>query len=398
MMPLIQLPKSILQLCIEIQNSNGKVYLAGGMVRDSLLGLPSKDIDLEVHNITPKKLVSVLKRFGQPNSVGKSFQVWILNIEGLHIDISLSSASNLEEACRRRDLRINALAYDPIQDEVIDFFGGIKDIKQKILVETDPKHFAEDPLRVLRVAQLSARFGFQISSSLRKLCLECSLAQLPPERVLKELEKSWLKPSKPSVAIQELLALNVIDKYFHSWSGLDNQNVQDSLDRGKEYCTNNDGWNMAIFWALALQKCSTEEAEKILDKINVHSYLQYAIRKAVLASFQFSLKLANEDSSILRNHAAEVFSLDFICTISQIISPTGFGEINLKKAEDTGIKTCPLPKLLQGRDILSFGIKGREIGICLSYVRKLELNEQIQNKDDGLNAVQEWIQTKKENL
>jgi hypothetical protein len=53
---------------------------------------------------------------------------------------------------------------------------------------------------------------------------------------------------------------------------------------------------------------------------------------------------------------------------------------------------------VQGRDILSFGIKGREIGICLSYIRKLELNEQIQNKDDGLNAVQQWIQTKKENL
>ena len=397
-MPLIQLPKSILQLCTKIQDAAGKVYLAGGMVRDSLLGLPSKDIDLEVHNISPKKLVSVLKRFGQPNSVGRSFQVWILNIEGLHVDISLSNASSLEEACRRRDLRINALVYDPLQDKVIDFFGGVEDIKQKILVETDPDSFTEDPLRVLRVAQLSARFGFTISPSLQTLCREVPLAQLPPERVLRELEKSWLKPSKPSLAIQELLALKVIEKYFHSWTGLECPEVQASIDRGKELCTNHDGWNMAIFWALALQKCSIEEAEIILDRINVHSYLQYAVRKAVFASLQFSKKLAQEDSSVLRNHAAEVFPLNFLCTIAQTIYPTGFGRANLQKARKTGIDTHPLPRLLQGRDILSFGIKGREIGICLSYIRKLELNEQIQNKDDGLNATQQWIQSKKENL
>lgn len=398
MMPLINLPPTLIQICEAIKQASGRAYLAGGMVRDSLLAHPSKDIDLEVHKISEQTLLDILNQFGHPNAVGKSFHVWILNIGEYHVDISLTDVPNIKEACRRRDLRINALLYDPLTDEILDPFGGLDDIKHKILVATDPIFFADDPLRVLRVAQFAARFDFQICPSLRALCLGLDLSSLSPERVLKELEKAWLKSPKPSLAFTEFLNLKVISKYFGAWRGLEESEVLQSLDRGKSYCTDQDGWNMALFWGIALQKCFPKEAEHILDQLNVHRFLNYPIRQAVFASLQFSEKLAKTDNSVLRNHAAEVFSLDFLCTISMSIWEDGLGFQNLQKAKIKGIESSALPRFIQGRDILPFGLKGRDIGRCLSFIRGLELNEEIQDKAQGLKAVEQWLQMEKERL
>lgn len=394
-MPLIQLHPKLTQICEELQKSSAQVYVAGGMVRDALLGFSSKDIDLEVHGIDQQKLLNILKRFVHIKEVGKSFEVCKFNIEEKEIDISVSDASTVKEACRRRDLRINSILYDPLTDQIVDPFDGINDIKNKMLTATDPVFFQEDPLRVLRVAQFSGRFNFQICTTLRELCLSLDLSHLPPDRVLTEINKSWLKSPKPSIAFREFHTLQIIPKYIKSWSGLEKPEVLESLDRGKHYCTENNGWNMALFWGLALQKCTPTEAEEILEQFTVHDFLKYKIRAAVFASLQSSEKLALEESSILRNHAAENFHLNFLCAVSMSIWPNGFGKTNLEKAVLQGMECSALPRIIQGRDILPFGLKGQEIGNCLSHIRQLELNEQLQNKSQGLEAIQQWITSKK---
>ena len=391
-MPLIALPSKLMQICEAIAQESGRAYLAGGIVRDALLGYPPKDIDLEIHNIERQYCKKILERFGHLNAVGKSFHVWILTVDNINVDIFCTDAPNIKEACRRRDLRINALLYDPLTDEILDPFGGLNDIKQKRLVATDPIFFAEDPLRVLRVAQFSARFNFTISPSLRELCLGLDLAHIAPERVLNEIEKSWLKSPTPSIAFREFTELKIIQKYFHSWSGLKELSVLESLDRGKSHCTNNNGWNMALFWGLALQRCSATDILQIFDQLNIHRYLNYPIRNAVLASLDYSKKLAQQENSILRNHAAEVFSLDFLCTIAMSIWPNGFGKLNLEHAKKEGIQSSPLPPLIQGRDVLPLGLKGQEIGRGLLFIRTLQLQKQIHNKEQALQAISTWLQ------
>ena len=395
-MPLITLPPKLYPLCQAIKDANGRAYLAGGIVRDSVLGVASKDIDLEIHDIEQQALVRILYRFGKPNFVGQSFPVWILRLDNHHIDISLTDAESTKEACRRRDLRINAMLYDPLTDEIVDPFGGMEDIQNKQLTATDPLCFAEDPLRVLRVAQFSARFQFEIATSLRELCLQLPLQQLPEERILLEFEKAWLKPTKPSIAFQELVRLRVIEKYFGAWPGLDERAILEGLDRGKRYCTEHNGWNMALFWGISLHRCTKEESEHILDRLQIYSYLNYPIRKGVLASLHCSPRLMEEDSSLLRNQCAEYFFLHFLCTIAMSIQPDGCGQVNLEKATLSGIANSPLPRLIQGRDILPFGLKGREIGRCLSFIRERELDETIQNRAQGLAAVAKWLHKQKE--
>ena len=106
------------------------------------------------------------------------------------------------EACRRRDLTINSLLINLHSGEILDPFNGLQDIENRILRETDPKTFVQDPLRVFRVGQFSARLQCSPTRSLVSLCQQIttteSFKHLAIERVLMELEKGWIKVLNPN--------------------------------------------------------------------------------------------------------------------------------------------------------------------------------------------------------
>jgi tRNA nucleotidyltransferase (CCA-adding enzyme) len=103
------------------------------------------------------------------------------------------------EAAARRDFTINALAYDPFAEAVIDPYGGQADLRAHLLRHTSPA-FVEDPLRVLRAFQFAARFDFALAPETAALCrsIAGAFAQLPVERVWAEWEKWAVKSIKPS--------------------------------------------------------------------------------------------------------------------------------------------------------------------------------------------------------
>ena len=154
-----------------------RALIVGGAVRDAIQGYEPKDIDIEIYNISYSDLANVLSNFGRTDLVGKSFGVIKLtDSEGNDYDFSIprrDSKSGIghksftstfdqeitpKEAASRRDFTMNALAYDPLSNEVHDYFGGVEDLKNKTLRATGPA-FAEDPLRVLRGMQFAGRMG-----------------------------------------------------------------------------------------------------------------------------------------------------------------------------------------------------------------------------------------------
>lgn len=108
------------------------------------------------------------------------------------LTISLSDFIDLVTDCMRRDLTINAMAFDPTTNQIIDPFNGQRDLKEGILRHVSPA-FAEDPLRVLRVARFAARYGFNVDpetmSLMTRLVKSGELDHLTSERVWKEFEK-----------------------------------------------------------------------------------------------------------------------------------------------------------------------------------------------------------------
>ena len=196
-----------------------KIYLVGGAVRDSLLGLPVTEKDWVVVGATPENLLA--QGYQQ---VGKDFPVFLHPVSRDEYALARTERKSgkgytgfvchaapdvtLEQDLLRRDLTINAIARTE-RGDLIDPYHGHRDLENRVLRHVSDA-FSEDPLRVLRVARFAARFahlGFQIAeetmSLMQKMAYEGELAYLTPERVWKETEKA-LGTSSPDVYFQVL--------------------------------------------------------------------------------------------------------------------------------------------------------------------------------------------------
>ena len=208
----MEIEKQIAKL---VQQKGGRTFYVGGYVRDKLLNIENKDVDIEVHGITPNDLYDILKQIGTPLSYGNSFGVY--SLKGHDIDIALPRSEKCignkhtdfkidvdpfigyKKACKRRDITINALMQDVLTDEILDYYHGLDDLKNKVIRYVDKDTFVEDPLRVLRVAQFASRLEFVVDKETIELCKSIDLAYLSKERVEEELRKALLKANKPSI-------------------------------------------------------------------------------------------------------------------------------------------------------------------------------------------------------
>jgi tRNA nucleotidyltransferase (CCA-adding enzyme) len=185
-----------------------KVYTVGGAVRDELLGLPVRERDYVVVGATPEEMTA--QGF---KPVGKDFPVFLHPVT--HEEYALARTERksgrgykgftvyaapevtLEEDLKRRDLTINAMAKAD-DGTLVDPFGGRKDLDAKILRHVS-EAFAEDPVRILRVARFAARFGFSIHEStmalMKRMVDSGETDYLVPERVWQEFAKGLAEPN-----------------------------------------------------------------------------------------------------------------------------------------------------------------------------------------------------------
>lgn len=216
-----------------------RLLIVGGFGRDSLLGKHPKDADVEVYGISVDRLEALLEQlFGdRVSKVGKSFCVFkVLLGDGLDFDVSIprresstgpgtgdfevtgDPSMTVEEAARRRDFTMNALMVDPLTGGYVDPYGGIADLQNKVLRVTNEQTFQEDPLRVYRAVQFSARMGLRCEARSLELMQEMvedgALDYLKTERVTVELEKLFLKSKTPSVGLRLMKELGIIDTYY----------------------------------------------------------------------------------------------------------------------------------------------------------------------------------------
>ena len=220
-------PALIRQIAHAARSAGGRALIVGGWVRDRLMGRESKDVDLEVYGLDAAHLRHVLEEFGRVESVGESFQVYKVG----EIDVSLprresksgrghrgfdvngDPTMSVEEAARRRDFTVNAIAWDPLTDEYLDPFDGRGDIERRLLRVVDPDRFADDSLRVLRAVQFAARLDFTLDEEARELCRAIPLDDLPAERVWGEVEKLLSAP-RPSAGLALAMDLGIVAKRF----------------------------------------------------------------------------------------------------------------------------------------------------------------------------------------
>ncbi|MBZ8139734.1 multifunctional CCA addition/repair protein [Rubrivivax gelatinosus] len=195
----------------------GRFYVVGGAVRDALLGLPASDRDWVVVGSTPEELVAAGFR-----PVGRDFPVFLHPETGEEVALARTERKSapgyhgfsfhadpsvtLEEDLRRRDLTINAIARAE-DGTLVDPWGGQRDIEARVFRHVS-EAFVEDPVRLLRLARLAARFtDFTVAPEterlLERLVADGEVDALVPERVWQELSRGLME-ARPSRMIELL--------------------------------------------------------------------------------------------------------------------------------------------------------------------------------------------------
>jgi tRNA nucleotidyltransferase (CCA-adding enzyme) len=217
------------EVCRILQEHEYQAFVVGGCVRDLILGQKPKDWDIAT-DASPKKVMELF-----PNNIPTGlqhgtvtvcmttspetfFEVTTFRIEGEYSDgrrpDEVFFVMNVEQDLARRDLTINAIAYDPIKHVIADPFGGILDLKAGLIkaVGKPQVRFQEDGLRIMRVARFASRFGYAVDQATfqgMKNSLE-TLKKVSKERINDELSKT-LMSENPSYGLQLLQSSGALD-------------------------------------------------------------------------------------------------------------------------------------------------------------------------------------------
>lgn len=227
----------------------GRVFRVGGCVRDQFMGIIPKDIDFCIVGMVKKNFKEI---FPTAKECGKAFPVFLLEIDGVKCEMAFARTERkvgpgykgfrvsakpkvtIEEDLFRRDTRINSIAMDCLTGEIVDPYHGAQDIAAKVLRATGP-HFADDPIRALRLAGQSARFDFTIDPETLSLAnaVGDELSQEPKERMLIELTKVLALAEQPGIFFRVLAETKLLPITFKELADLSAVNfelIMKSLD------------------------------------------------------------------------------------------------------------------------------------------------------------------------
>lgn len=195
-------------------------HLVGGVLRDHALGLPVHDVDavvagngLEIAEVLAEELPARLVLLG-----GKEFAAFRLVAADVTVDLWDRESMSLRDDLARRDFTVNAFALDLRTGEVVDPFGGLQDLENRVLRATTPESFTGDPLRVLRLPRMLLRLpGFQETPETLDLARRSApqLRDVAAERVRDELTYLFDHPK----AHQGMAMLRALNVYPGLWLG-----------------------------------------------------------------------------------------------------------------------------------------------------------------------------------
>ncbi len=341
-----------------IENAGGEAFLVGGCVRDMLLGITPSDYDVTT-SLPPEEILRLFDK-AIPTGLAHGTVTVIINDESIEITTyrtdgkyrdnrhpeAVTFVRSLSEDLSRRDFTVNAIAYNPKQG-IIDLFGGIEDINQRILrtVGDADKRFNEDALRIMRLFRFAAQLNFDIEASTisAALLLKDKLSGISRERIAAELFKmlnaNYFEKALPlfTTGAFSFCGINTVKenisfknlpvdrniRFYHliKSTNSDYSNVCAILKTDKEllnFCN-----EVSVIYENP--PCNKTECKLYLNKYNIKS-------------IESALILSGKDTSVLAD------------TISS----------------NEPYKTCDL--LINGNDIKNLGFSGKHIGKILEYL------------------------------
>jgi tRNA nucleotidyltransferase/poly(A) polymerase len=373
-----------------VESLGGELYSVGGAVRDYILGLESKDLDVVITGIPIDVLEEVLDEFGRVDAVGKSFGVLKFRSYqfGYEIDVTIPRTERpngkgghqgfdvisdhtlpLHKDLYRRDFTINAMARD-VEGNIIDMFNGMDDIKRRQIRMVNPEAFHDDPLRMLRAVQFASRFDFNIEDITYKSIVKNAhrIQEISPERVLIELEKILTKGDKAfgTALLRDTGLLKKIckeDRFF--------MNKFSDPQRWK------DVKSMGEFMFALLYQCMDNPADFFKNALKGDTHTYKEMKAYELAFSGYSQKVWRD-----RYRAFEMFRYSPKSVNSNIL-PEHMREVVIDmKAKNMPFSMKDLK--VNGDDLLQSGYIGKEIGDLMMIMMIKIYAEAIPNNRTAL--------------
>jgi tRNA nucleotidyltransferase (CCA-adding enzyme) len=348
----------------------------------------------------------------------------------------------VDEAARRRDFTINAIAWDPFDDEYLDPCNGRADLERRLLRVVDPATFGDDSLRVLRALQFTARFELRVDDATKRICRDTALDDLPAERIWGEMEKLLLEAQRPSRGLDLALELGVVDQLFpelralvgckqepewhpegdvwvHTLLVVDQARSRlDDLERPQQIavmlgavCHDLGKPATTAFIDGRIRSRNHEEAgveptHAFLDRLNVHTMNGYDVRHQVVGLVAQHLKPGmwhkspGEVGDGAFRRLAKKVDLELLARVaaSDCLGrhPGSFDcsamDWFLDRARALGVEHGAPPPLLLGRHLLKLGLTpGPEIGRILKAVYEQQLDGHVATVDEATDAARRII-------
>ena len=446
--------------CIKVAEllkaAGGHALLVGGCVRDGLLGIPAKDVDIEVYGLEADVVEQTLKQSFRLDTVGRAFGVFL--VKGYEIDIALPRRESKTgpkhtdfvvegdpdmsplDAAARRDFTINAISYDPLTKELLDPYNGLIDLEKRILRHVSPA-FSEDPLRVLRGMQFIARFDLEAAPETIALSRALSPEHLPMERLWEEWKKLLLKGTQLGKGLRFLQACDWLTHFpeLEAMVGCEQDpkwhpegdvwvHTCHCLDAYAEQRIGNEWEDLVVGLAVLCHDMGkpetsyTDEAGRIRSPR--HDIAGVPVAKAFLERLTRQKKVFEEvlplveqhmrplalyrdgaGDSAIRRLAARVKRVDRLTRVAHAdkngrppIVSDNFpeGDWLLKKAAALEIQDNAPKPILLGRHLVDLGVKpGPHFGHILDRCYEAQLDGQFTDADGGMQYLKAIVDDEK---
>ncbi len=421
------------KICKVLKDNGYVAYFAGGCVRDMLLHRTPKDYDIAtnampdtISSLFPKS-ITLWKNFGVVRVLlpEGEYEVTTFRSDGPYLDgrhPSTVTFSSAEEDAKRRDFTINALFYDPFEERVIDFVGGIEDLKNGIIrtVGDPQQRFSEDYLRLIRCARFSARFKFKIEQNtlIAMGKLKDGIKKVSAERIRDEITK-MLTEGNPRQAFEILEQTGLLEEILPELSHL--KNVPQPPEYHPEgdvlshtfLCLEKLPENPPIILALGVllhdvgKKFSFTVEERI--KFPKHEAVGAEIAKNILERLRFSKNEIESVCWLIKNHMCliqfpqmrestkkRLFMhplFPYLIELVRIDILASHGDISLLEIVQENWKNFLLEKpkvkpLLRGKDLIEMGYTpGPIFKEILNAVENAQLEGQITSIEEARQFV-----------
>ena len=417
-----------LKILRTLHGAGYEAVIAGGHVRDMLLGKESKDIDI-VTDATPDEIESL---FPKTTAVGKQFGTIVVIMDGAQFEVTtyrkdgtytdgrkpddVQYSKTMKDDASRRDLTINAMYHDPESGEVFDFHGGKGDIEKKLIntVGDPERRFEEDKLRMMRAVRFYTTLQFEMSPRVENVIKRMApeIKKVSDERIRDEITKI-LMAQKPSRGFEKMLELGLLQQVLPEVSALA------GVEQSPTHHPEGDAWQhtMAaldasgatteIRWAVLLhdigkpataqynpdkrhnqflkhEEASAELAQKVLRRLRLTNKF---IERVVFAVGKHMSMLHFMDSALKKKRALALtpgFDVLVAVTLADLRSmrkPTQDLVDEVKR-----IQAMPeIVPAVDGKDLMDNGVKpGPRIGRILNALRNAQLSGKDFTKESAL--------------